>query len=233
MQDPFFWIGANIVNDELPAVSQALREPDGLLAAGGDLTPDTLVKAYRRGIFPWYSGDQPILWWSPDPRCVLKPGQIKISRSLTKTLKHKPFKISIDQAFEQVIEACAGPRRGDDGTWLSPEMIRAYIELHALGHAHSVECWHDNELVGGLYGLAIGQVFFGESMFSWMTDASKIALVRLNELLQSWDYQLIDCQIGNPHLSSLGAQLIPRSQFIALVEQYRDTPPHPAAWAPR
>ncbi|MBV1786603.1 leucyl/phenylalanyl-tRNA--protein transferase [Marinobacterium sp. D7] len=210
---------------EFPPVDTALDEPNGLLAAGGDLRPARILAAYRRGIFPWYNDDEPILWWSPEPRCVLPPSQLHISRSLRKTLRKPNYRVSFDTAFQQVIEACAAPRSYSQGTWISPAMQRAYIELHELGYGHSVEVWMDDELVGGLYGLAIGSVFFGESMFSRRTDASKIAFAHLVEHLKNWGYDLIDCQVYNDHLASLGAQEIPRAEFVDLLTKLLERHP--------
>src|SRR3990170_3528099 len=178
-------------------------DASGLLAVGGDLSSQRLLEAYRRGIFPWYSEDQPILWWSPEPRCVLFPGNLKVSRSLRATLRKDRFQVSVDRAFRQVMAACAGPRRGQTGTWVTPELIEAYERLHRLGYAHSVECWRDGRLVGGLYGVALGRVFFGESMFAQEPDASKVCLVHLVGDLQHRDFTLVDCQVPTPHLESL------------------------------
>ena len=207
-----------------PDVSLALTEPDGLLAVGGDLSTERLVAAYQRGIFPWYNDDQPILWWSPDPRMVLYPDELKVSRSLRKTINKDLFKVTIDKDFHSVISSCSAPRRqhGEirDETWIHPEMIKAYDALHKAGYAHSVECWHQDQLVGGLYGIAIGSVFFGESMFSSMTDASKVAFVTFVRQLQEWGYKLIDCQVYTEHLASLGARLIPRNDFISQINQF-------------
>jgi leucyl/phenylalanyl-tRNA--protein transferase len=214
-----YWLNPHDPTD-FPAVALALREPDGLLAVGGDLSMERLLTAYRRGIFPWYSGDQPILWWSPDPRSVLFPDKLHISRSLRKTLRKQQFKITMDTAFADVIYACSQPRAGEPGTWITDEMQQAYIRLHQAGHAHSVECWLKDELVGGLYGVAIGHVFFGESMFSFVTDASKVAFVFLVRQLQRWQFGLIDCQIQSAHLDQFGAELIPRSEFITLLDQF-------------
>ncbi|KEA63883.1 Leucyl/phenylalanyl-tRNA--protein transferase [Marinobacterium lacunae] len=200
---------------EFPPVHTALEEPNGLLAAGGDLRPDRILAAYRNGIFPWFNDDEPILWWSPDPRCVLIPSELHISRSLRKTLRKQHYSVTFDTAFAEVIAACAAPRTYSAGTWISPRMQNAYLELHRLGHGHSVEVWMEDQLVGGLYGLAIGGVFFGESMFSTRTDASKIAFAHLVEHLKNWGYALIDCQVYNDHLASLGAREIPRPTFIA------------------
>ena len=203
-----------------PPVDQAETEPDGLLAVGGDLSPQRLLNAYRQGIFPWYSDEQPILWWSPDPRTVLFPEKIKISRSLAKTLRNKPFKVTFDYCFPDVISACADTRDDSPGTWITDEMQQAYIRLHELGFAHSVEVWLDDELVGGLYGIAIGMVFFGESMFSRVSDASKVALVRLCEYITPRGFRMIDCQVYTPHLVSLGAEEIPRKQFIQHLDEW-------------
>jgi len=204
-----------------PPLDKAIDEPNGLLAIGGDLTPTRLLNAYRQGVFPWYSSAQPILWWSPDPRLVLYPGRLHVSRSLRKSLR-KPFEVSLDRDFPGVIRACAAPRQDEDdpGTWITSEMMAAYIRLHRLGHAHSVEVWLEGELVGGLYGVAIGAVFFGESMFSRRRDASKIALVHLTRQLADWGYRLIDCQVYSEHLVSLGAEEIPRKAFAHLLNQY-------------
>ncbi len=216
----FFWVADNVIANDFPDVSTALHHPDGLLAIGGDLEPDTLLNAYRRGIFPWYSQGQPILWWSPDPRCVLEPDQVRISRSLAKTLKKKKFKVTFNRAFADVVRCCAAPRAGGTNTWITPDMASAYIRLHKLGHGISTECWHDGALVGGLYGVAIGRVFFGESMFSLMPDASKAALVHLAEMLNRRRFRIIDCQIHSNHLQTLGATLMPRDIFINILKHY-------------
>jgi leucyl/phenylalanyl-tRNA--protein transferase len=197
-----------------PPVEQALRQPNGLLAAGGNLTPERLLDAYRHGIFPWFNADDPILWWSPDPRMVLFPSEFKVSHSLRKTLRNQVFEVSTDTAFEQVMRACAAPRDGQSGTWIHDDMISAYTRLHRLGHAHSVETWKDGELVGGLYGVAIGRMFYGESMFSRSNDASKVALAQLAAQLHRWNFGMIDCQMNTPHLESLGAREISRTDFI-------------------
>lgn len=213
----------NINNNEFPDVTSAWEEPNGILAVGGDLSEERLIEAYCHGIFPWYNENEPILWWSPNPRCVIKPDQVKISKSLKKTLKKNVFKITYDQCFEKVIDACATPRKELDkdeaGTWISDDMKQAYLHLHEQGYAHSVEAWLDNELVGGLYGLAIGKVFFGESMFSIVSDASKIAFVTLCKTLQEKHFSLIDGQVYSPHLETLGFNLIPRSDFINILRQ--------------
>lgn len=204
--------------DPFPDPADAERDPDGLLAVGGDLSPERLLNAYRRGIFPWFGEQDPILWWSPDPRMVMFPDKLKISRSLGKTMRKDKLKISFDQAFSRVIRACAEPRKDEPGTWISGEMIQAYEQLHERGIAHSAETWHGDELVGGLYGIALGRVFFGESMFSRVSDASKVAFVSLVKRLQRAGYELIDCQVYTQHLESLGAELIPRSAFQELVD---------------
>lgn len=213
-----------------PPVEQALDDPPGLLAAGGELTPEWLLAAYRRGIFPWYSEGQPILWWSLDPRLVLSPAAMRVSRSLGKTLRRGSFEVRFDTAFAQVIEACAAPRDGASGTWITPEMQRAYIAMHELGHAHSVEAWQDGALVGGLYGMAIGGVFFGESMFSRKTDASKVCLAHLTRHLESLKFAVIDCQMTTAHLVSLGACEISRAEFCRLIELHADAGPPPGHW---
>ncbi len=209
-----YWVRENIIAHDFPAVSSALDEPDGLLAIGGNLDSTRLLDAYRRGIFPWYSEGQPVLWWSPNPRCVLEPDDLHISRSLARTLRKGRYHTTCNRAFAAVIRACAAPREGSADTWLTEEMISAYTKLHASGQAVSMECWHEDALVGGLYGLVIGRVFFGESMFSRMNDASKVALVRLVEKLKQRDFTLIDCQVHSQHLQRLGAKLLARNEFV-------------------
>jgi len=215
---------------DFPPVEQATQE--GLLAIGGDLSCERLEAAYRRGIFPWYSEGQPIMWWSPEPRTVLFPNALKVSRSLRKTLRQDRFQVSLDRAFNEVIRACALPRNGTGvtGSWITPEMINAYCELHRRGIAHSVEAWLDDELVGGLYGVALGNVFFGESMFSQVSDASKVAFVYLVKQLQAWGYSMIDCQLPSKHLFSLGAQLILREVFLAEIKRPREDAISPKPW---
>ncbi len=208
----------------------ALTEPNGLLAVGGCLSPERLINAYTQGIFPWYNPEEPILWWTPDPRLIVYPERVHISRSLKKTLQKKHFRISIDENFPAVMRACAAPRAETTGTWISDDILNAYHKLHCLGYAHSIETWLEDELVGGLYGVALGQVFFGESMFHTYTDASKVAFVTLAKLLQSWDYKLIDCQVRTPHLISLGAEEIPRQQFVTLLAQYTSQAAATSAW---
>jgi leucyl/phenylalanyl-tRNA--protein transferase len=225
-----FWIHPSDTSLAFPDVSLALREPDGLLAVGGDLTPERILAGYRRGIFPWYGDDQPILWWSPDPRTVLYPHRLRIARSLRKTLRKGRFKVTLDRAFERVIRACAAPRRGSAGTWITPEMATAYILLHNKGYAHSAECWLGGKLVGGLYGVALGKVFFGESMFSHTTDASKVAFACLVRQLESWGFGLIDCQVHSAHLASLGAEQIPRATFIRQLDEWCAAPNPSPLW---
>ena len=199
---------------DFPPLEHALREPDGLLALGGDLSPERLISAYRHGCFPWFQDGQPILWWSPDPRMVLLPAELHVSRSLRKTLRQGRFAVSFDRDFPAVIRACAEPRTYADGTWITPAMQAAYLELHRRGLAHSVEVWQDDRLVGGLYGLSIGRLFFGESMFSLETDASKAALAVFSRQLCRWRFTLIDCQVPNDHLRRLGGFEMPRNTFL-------------------
>lgn len=225
-----FWLDPQDNSYRFPDVSLALDEPDGLLAIGGSLCPQRLKNAYCHGIFPWYNEDQPILWWSPDPRAVLFPHKLHISRSLRKTIKKHLFTLTLDQAFEQVISACSSPRPKQHGTWISPEMKAAYCEMHELGYAHSVECWQGNQLVGGLYGLAFGKVFFGESMFSRVTDASKVSFTQFVQQLKNWEFAVIDCQVASDHLTSLGSELIPRTQFVQMLENLCYQPTKSAPW---
>lgn len=206
--------------------------PEGLLAVGGDLSSDRLLAAYRHGIFPWYSSGQPILWWSPDPRAVLYPEKLKISRSLRKTLKRGQLRVTFDTSFRDIMLACAAPREQypGGGSWITDDMVEAYTRLHALGFAHSIETWHENRLVGGLYGVALGGVFFGESMFSRESDASKVALVALIKKLREWNFVLVDCQIPSAHLTSLGAEEIPRDKFLAELERALKLSGQPGHW---
>jgi len=190
-------------------------DPSGLIAVGGDLSSERLLEAYRVGIFPWYSDDQPILWWSPDPRFVLELDEFNISRSLRKTLQRKIFQVTFDRVFEEVIAACsAAPREGQRGTWITPEMRDAYLDLHGLGYAHSVETWFGDKLVGGLYGVSLGKAFFGESMFHYKSDASKVALATLVEKLKNWGFHFIDSQMTTEHMMNLGAKEVPRRIFL-------------------
>ncbi|MDA8361916.1 MAG: leucyl/phenylalanyl-tRNA--protein transferase [Gammaproteobacteria bacterium] len=219
------WLRAD--DPGFPPVSTA--PADAPLAAGGDLHPRRLLHAYSLGIFPWFN-EPPILWWSPDPRMMVAPGAVRINRSLAKGLRRTPWRISFDRAFGEVIRACAAPRRTAQGTWLSAEMIAAYEELHRLGFAHSVECWQDTALVGGLYGVALGGAFFGESMFSLTANASKIAFVRLAAVLAAWNFSLIDCQVSSPHMASLGAIALPRETFLVRLRDALDAPTRRGSW---
>lgn len=225
------WLGPGT---SFPPVARALEDPNGLLAAGGDLAPGRLVDAYRHGIFPWYSAGQPILWWSPDPRMVLFTDELRVSRSLRRRVHAGSFELRIDTAFADVMTACAGtPREGQGGTWITGEMIAAYVRLHGLGYAHSVESWQDGRLVGGLYGIALGRVFFGESMFSHVTDASKVALVHLVALLRHLGVPMIDCQQETRHLASLGARPISRERFAGLLAELIHSTDPPRGWLER
>ena len=220
-------------NTSFPPLSRALAEPNGLLAAGGDLSAERLIEAYRHGIFPWYSADQPLLWWSPDPRMVLIPAELKISRSLGKRLRKAgkgDFEIRIDSAFESVMRACAEPRDEQSGTWITGDMISAYTALHRRGLAHSVETWINGELAGGLYGVALGRMFYGESMFSRARDASKIALAHLARQLDRWGFGLIDCQMNTAHLARFGAREIPRRVFSRHLAELVNYPQTADVW---
>jgi len=222
------WLGDTL---EFPRVESALADPPGLLAAGGDLSPERLIAAYQHGIFPWYSPGDPILWWSIDPRMVLAPSELKISRSLSRTLRNADYEVRLDSAFGDVIRACAtAPRDGQRGTWITTEMQEAYLRLHQLGYAHSVETWIDGKLAGGLYGIGLGRAFFGESMFSCVRDASKISMAHLCAYLQQRDFGIIDCQMETTHLASLGARPIPRSDFVAALERLVDSGDEPRQW---
>ncbi len=215
-----YWVKDNLLAIDFPDVEQALRDPDGLLAIGGDLTVNRLLDAYKRGIFPWFNEGQPVLWWSPDPRCVLEPTEVKISRSLKKRIRNNEFRISYNEAFIDVLEGCAGVRNGIEDTWITNDIKIAYIQLYEKGYAHSVECWLGEQLVGGLYGLALGKVFFGESMFSRVSDASKVALVHLAKQLEQKEFRLIDCQVHSKHLQSMGAKPIHRQMFVHVLQNY-------------
>lgn len=193
---------------------------DGLLAIGGDLSAERLLQAYSKGIFPWYSNNEPIMWWSPNPRCVLPLDKLKVSKSMKKVLKDNLFKVTFDTSFQQVIDNCKQvPRKEQEGTWITEEMLAAYTQLHQLGYAHSVEVWRDKKLVGGLYGVSLGKAFFGESMFSKQSNASKIALIKLRDKLKSWNFDFIDCQVYNDHLGSMGAEEIKREDFLLNLER--------------
>ena len=210
---------------DFPPTHTALEDPNGLLAVGGDLSPARLVQAYRRGIFPWFDDDQPILWWSPSPRAVIFPADVYVSKSMAKVLRKSGMVVTVDQCFDQVISYCAEvPRHGQNGTWITDDMNWAYNELYEQGIAHSVEVWLDNQLVGGLYGIAIGKVFYGESMFSLYTNASKVAFISLCRQLEQWGFAVIDCQVSNPHLTSLGAIEIDRQYFDQLLVENVDVP---------
>jgi leucyl/phenylalanyl-tRNA---protein transferase len=209
----------------------ACAEPGGLLAVGGDLSVARLLLAYRLGIFPWYADGDPILWWSPDPRMVLYPEKIRVSKSLQRLIRKGIYTVSVDRAFEPVIQGCAtAPRSGGEGTWIVPAMQQAYTELHRVGYAHSVEVWSGGRLAGGLYGVSLGKVFFGESMFSELRDASKVALVHLAGLLRSRSFACIDCQLENPHLVRLGAEALPRSRFLKLLASALAAPTCRGTW---
>lgn len=219
-----------------PPPALALSEPNGLLAAGGDLSPDRILAAYQQGIFPWFNPGEPILWWSPDPRTVIYPAQFSASKSLRKVIRNGTYRVSFDHCFTDVMRACAAPRSYANGTWISEQIIASYSSLHERGYAHSVEVWKANgdkeELVGGLYGLALGKIFFGESMFSRADNASKVGLAFLIDQLNAWNFQLIDCQVANDHLFSLGAVEIPREEFLQLLVDFATiTPNYPLIWS--
>lgn len=217
-------------NQPFPPVHRALEEPNGLLAAGGELSVERLLEAYRHGIFPWYSDGQPVLWWSPDPRMVLAPSELEISRSLRKRLRKSDYEIRIDSCFTEVMLACAEPRIGQAGTWITEDMARAYAALHRSGYAHSVETWIEGRLAGGLYGVSLGRMFYGESMFSRASDASKIALAHLARQLERWQFGLIDCQMATPHLASLGAREMARKDFIRALSELVNCPTPSGSW---
>jgi leucyl/phenylalanyl-tRNA---protein transferase len=217
-------------DDPFPPTEQALADPNGLLAAGADLSPERLVDAYAHGIFPWFNEGDPVLWWSPDPRMVLFVDELHVSRSLRRVVQSGYFTVTTDRAFAEVVAGCAAPRADHDGTWITDDMTAAYRRLFEQGIAHSVEVWRGGELVGGLYGVALGRMFYGESMFSRATNASKVALVRLVRQLQQWDFELIDCQMSTTHLASLGAREIPRADFVRHVRRLVTKPPIPAPW---
>ncbi len=216
--------------DPFPPVSAALANPNGLLAAGGELSAARLIDAYRHGIFPWFSPEQPVLWWSPDPRMVLIPHELKVSRSLRKALRKRDYEVRADTSFRAVMQACAEPRPEQDGTWISARMIAAYCALHEQGVAHSIETWIDGELAGGLYGVALGRMFYGESMFTHAADASKIALVHLVRQIERWEFGMIDCQLHTRHLASLGAREIPRADFMRKLQELVNYPGVTGQW---
>lgn len=217
-------------DDPFPPVETALTEPNGLLCAGLDLSPERILAAYREGVFPWFNPGEPVLWWSPDPRMVLAPVEVKVSRSLRQRMKRGGYEIRVDTSFREVMLGCAAPRKGQSGTWISRPMLDAYTRLHELGYAHSVETWMDGELAGGLYGVAIGRMFYGESMFSRRADASKLALVHLCRQLEARGFGLIDCQMETAHLASMGAKPIPRRDFIREMKRLIELEPIPAPW---
>lgn len=216
-----------------PAPRLALKAPNGLLAWGGDLDPRRLLRAYRIGIFPWYSAGQPVLWWSPAPRCVIYPSGVHLSRRTRRRYNSGRYRLTADRAFADVIAGCAAPRKGDPGTWITPELRVAFERLHRWGYAHSLEVWEGDALCGGIYGLAIGSAFFGESMFSRGTDASKIALVALCRLLDDWGFGLIDCQVSNPHLRRMGAVEVGRVQFERQLRRLVEEPREIGCWRDR
>ena len=217
--------------EAFPDPARALRDPNGLLAFGGDLSPQRLIAAYSQGIFPWYSEGDPLLWWSPDPRCVFATDGVHVSRRLQRILKHSEWTLSMDRAFAQVMRACAAPRAGEPGTWITEDMLAAYTRLHELGHAHSLEVWNGEALVGGIYGVAIGCMFSGESMFSRANDASKVALLALCRTLQGWSFPLLDAQVPNSHLQRMGAVTIPRGDYLQELRTLR-AQQGPADWRP-
>lgn len=225
---PIPWLLANPY--EFPPVALALDEPNGLLAAGGDLSPERILAAYHLGIFPWFNPGEPILWWSPNPRTVIYPEQLHISRSLRKTLRQKCYQVTLDTAFTQVMTACSQLRVNSSGTWISPEIIAAYTQLHHMGFAHSVEVWQEQKLVGGLYGIALGRMFFGESMFSRADNASKVGFSHLVRQLKAWNFGLIDCQVASEHLFSLGAQEVTRTTFQTMLLDFTQRPPLMGIW---
>ena len=226
-----YWLDPNVPDGAFPDPNLALDEPNGLLAVGGDLSPTRLLNAYDIGVFPWYNPDETILWWSPDPRAVFRTNAVHVSRRLRRTLNQANYAVTLDLAFEQVIRTCAALRENREGTWLGPEMRSAYTTLHRQGHAHSIEVWQHGALVGGLYGVARGQVFFGESMFSTVADASKIALVWLARQLEAWGYTLLDGQVGSAHLYRMGAIDLPRRDFLSHVRTARPASAPTARWA--
>jgi leucyl/phenylalanyl-tRNA--protein transferase len=219
------------LDDPFPPVERALKDPNGLIAAGADLSAARLLDAYSQGIFPWFSDEDPVLWWSPDPRMVLTPGELHVSKTLRRTIRSGAYTVTFDRAFRDVMAGCAERRRDHDGTWITGDMVEAYGELASLGYAHSVEVWAGSVLAGGLYGVALGRMFYGESMFSRQTDASKVALVFLVRQLERWGFEMIDCQMSTPHLASLGAREIPRAEFVRRLRALVALPAHPPPWA--
>lgn len=224
------WLDPRNPHQPFPPAHLAMRDPNGLLAIGGDLSPQRLLRAYAQGIFPWYNPDEPILWWCPDPRAVLYPSRLHVSRSLRRSLRRADYAVTLDAAFDEVVDACAAPRARSRGTWLGDDMRLAYRRLHRLGHAHSMEVWREGALVGGLYGIAMGKAFFGESMFSRVDDGSKIALYWLCRQLEHWDFKLIDCQVSSDHLLSLGATAVRRDDFLRELALAVPQGPEPGPW---
>ncbi len=227
---PIPWLDDDDEQTPLPDPQTALVEPNGLLAIGGSLSPQRLEAAYRAGIFPWFSPGEPLLWWSPDPRAIIRPNSLHISRSLRRTLKRHDFTLSLDQSFDAVVEACAAPRADQPGTWITTEMKAAYSRLHVIGLAHSIEVWRAGELIGGLYGVSIGRAFFGESMFSRATNGSKIAMAGLCAQLRAWEFDFLDCQMPTEHLMRLGATCLPRGQFLLALAASQRHPTHLGPW---
>ncbi len=221
------WLGPD---DPLPPVERALERPNGLLAAGGGLSLPRLLEAYSRGCFPWFNDGEPVLWWSPDPRMILVPTALHVSRSLLKRIRRGGFTVRADTAFREVMTSCAAPRPGQVGTWITSEIVEAYVALHAAGYAHSIETWMDGSLVGGLYGVAIGRAFFGESMFARVTDASKLALVHVVAQLERWEFGIIDCQMNTPHLAAFGAREVPRAVFLGVLRAFAAKAAPPTPW---
>ena len=227
------WLDPEDESASFPAADSALKDPEGLVAAGGDLSPKRVLRAYHEGIFPWYEEDQPILWWSPNPRGILYPKDFIAHKRLLRTIKNKDWHVTYDQAFVDVMKACAEPRSNSRGTWITQDMLDAYAELHRLGYAHSIEVWsHDHALIGGIYGVAIGSIFFGESMFSRETDTSKVALLYLCAYLDSWGYKLIDTQLASNHLLSLGGIEIPREDYLSKLSELTPESVNANAWSP-
>lgn len=217
-------------SEPFPAVETALRDPDGLLAAGADLSPARLVDAYTHGIFPWFNDEEPPLWWSPDPRMVVFTRERRVPRSLRKVMAAGRYRVTLDTAFTEVMQGCAEPRPDQDGTWITPQIVEAYVALHRLGHAHSVEAWDGDALVGGLYGVVVGRMFFGESMFARRADASKVAFMTLLAQFERWEMPLVDCQVSTEHLASLGGRELPRGEFLAEVGRLVTQEPIPSPW---
>lgn len=224
------WLDPRNPHQPFPPVHLAMRDPNGLLAIGGDLSMPRLIRAYSQGIFPWFNPDEPILWWCPDPRAALAPADLHVSHSLRKRIRKQDYAVTMDHSFADVLEACSATRAHSRGTWLGADMKRAYIQLHLNGHCHSVEIWRQGQLIGGLYGIALGRVFFGESMFSRADDASKLAFNFLCEQLKAWRFEMIDCQVSSAHLLTLGAQEIPRQQFLERMYRAIAQPGNPGLW---